>query len=64
MPFIHGTDFSRKNNIIKKVEQLSIADTKVQVWGYFGLQGIINITQAIQDPLEALYLVNISTATI
>ena len=36
-----------------KVEKISLKDIKTQVWGYFGLVGIVHVTQSNTNPLVA-----------
>ena len=41
-----------KRNIFLKVEHIYLTDTKMQVWGYFGLESIGNVTRYILEPLS------------
>ena len=57
------TEAVNKNTCLQ-LKQIYITDTKTQAWVYFVLKIMGNITQAIPDPLTALYLVNIASTAI
>ena len=46
-------------NIFRQVEQIQIVYMHTQSFGYFGLQGIRNVNQALTEPLEVSYLQNL-----
>ena len=48
------------NSIFKVVYQIQIADMRVQAFGYFGLQGIVNVNQFLPNSLTVLSLKNLA----
>ena len=39
------------NNIFRVVQQIQLADMHIQAFGYFGLQGIVNVNQVLPNTL-------------
>ena len=51
----------KTRSIFREAEHIYLAETKTQVWIYFGTRGIGNITLTVQPPLKLHALVNIAT---
>ena len=48
-------------NILRKLDHISLADMKIQAWGYFGAQGVGNINTPIKYLLVYRSLGNIAS---
>ena len=46
-----GTD-SGATNTFRVVDQIQLLDMHIQAFGYFGLQGVVNADQVLQNPLK------------